>query len=250
MSGRTVESASWGIRPHPDPGGDQPLHGLVVVALEGDAGLEPRRVAGAHHVLGAGTGDRGLDPRLFAKVLESQLLAGGQWVVGRRARCSGSSSSSNRRMPARASHRLLRTRRAGRSRTHRPAVVARSPPARPRPGSPRRRGGSARNPAIACGISVAPAVGKEAVRSRPPRPAEIAAISASAVSICARIPPAWPARAAPAAVGACRRGCARSAAPRPPPPMWRPPAKPPTESRRGHRRPLRRSRARRPLGRR
>ena len=45
-------------------GGDQPLHRLVVVALEGDVWLEPGRVAGADHVARAGARGRRLHPGL------------------------------------------------------------------------------------------------------------------------------------------------------------------------------------------
>ncbi len=62
-------------------------------------------------------------------------------------------------------------------------------------------GWEVRNLATASGTSVAPAVGKEAIRNRPPRPPAIAATSASASSIRVRIPSAWPASTAPAAVG-------------------------------------------------
>ncbi len=90
-----------GDQRHPDPGGDQALHRLVVVALEGDAGLEAGGVAGADDVPGAGAGGGGLDPGLLAQVLERAAScgrrAGGR---ARRARWSGSSSSSKRRMPA------------------------------------------------------------------------------------------------------------------------------------------------------
>ena len=202
MSSRTVESASCGDQRDADPGRDQALDGLVVVALEGDAGLEAGGVAGADDVAGAGAGGRGLDPGLLAQVLEPQL-ARARPAGGRRAAPGGAGprSSSKRRIPAPSrsptpSNSKSRTRSNSPARS-RGAISSGSPSARvtSTPGC------EARKPAIACGIRVAPAVGKEAVRRRPPRPAAIAAISASAASIRARIPPTWPASAAPAAVG-------------------------------------------------
>ena len=58
-------------------------------------------------------------------------------------------------------------------------------------------GCEARKAAIAGGTTVAPAVGKEAIRSRPPRPPAIASTSSCAASIRARIASAWEASAAP-----------------------------------------------------
>ena len=60
--------------------------------------------------------------------------------------------------------------------------------------------------AIATGISVEPAVGKEAMRRRPPRRPAIADSAASAVSRRARMPSACPTSVCPAAVRLTPRG--------------------------------------------
>ena len=70
-----------GDQRHPDPRSHQALHRLVVVALEGDAGLKARRVAGADDVPGAGAGRGGLDPGLVAEVLEPQPVASRERMV-------------------------------------------------------------------------------------------------------------------------------------------------------------------------
>jgi hypothetical protein len=64
-----------------DPGRDQALDGLVVVAFEGDAGVETGLVAGADDVPGAGAGGRGLYPRILRQVLEPQAAAAGEAVI-------------------------------------------------------------------------------------------------------------------------------------------------------------------------
>ena len=72
-----------------DAGGDQALHRLVIVALEGDAGLEAGGVAGADDVAGAGARDRGLHPGLLAQVLEPDLAPAGESVVWRQGEVEG-----------------------------------------------------------------------------------------------------------------------------------------------------------------
>ena len=62
-------------------------------------------------------------------------------------------------------------------------------------------GWSRRKIATASGISVAPADGKDATRSLPPRTPSTASRSASAASTCAKIASAWSMSVAPAAVG-------------------------------------------------
>ncbi|HWF75243.1 MAG TPA: cytochrome P450 [Solirubrobacteraceae bacterium] len=65
-----------------DAGGDESLHGLVVVALEGDLGLEPGDQARAHHVARTGARGRGLNPLLVAEVLEGEVLLGDERMGG------------------------------------------------------------------------------------------------------------------------------------------------------------------------
>ena len=152
MSSRAGERASCGIRATPTPGGDQALDGLVVVALEGDAGLEAGGVAGADDVAGAGAGRRGLHPGLLREVLEPHAArsSASRWPAGS-ARCSGSSSSGEAAQPGPeplADALELEEQRRGRTRPR--AAAGRSPPARPRPGSARPRGarrGRRRSPA-------------------------------------------------------------------------------------------------------
>ena len=235
-----------------DAGGDQPLDGRVVVGFEGDARLEAGDVAGADDVAGAGARRRGLDEGLLGEVGEPRRrLAPGQPVVGGQGQVERVVEQLEAAHPGRrAARRRPRIRRAGRGRTRRRAAAARSPPARPRPGSARPRGGrrgSRRSP---------PASGSPRRRGR---------------RRCAggrrgrrRSPPA---RARPPRSGrGCRRrgrrgrrrrrsggrrrDCARSAPPRLRPRASRSPARPPTASRRGRRPPRRRSRARSPRGRR
>ncbi len=81
MSSRTVEKRQLRNQGDADSRRDQALDGLVVVALEGDMGLETGGVAGADHVPGAGAGGGGLNPRLVAQVLQPQFPARGQRVV-------------------------------------------------------------------------------------------------------------------------------------------------------------------------
>ena len=124
----------------PDPGGDQPLHGLVVVALERDVRLEPGGQAGTDDVPGAGTRGGGLHPVLVAQVLELQRPAcapADALPAGRRA----SGPRAGRRYAARLRDVPARpgTRTAARGRTRRRAVAVRSPRARPRRASARRR---------------------------------------------------------------------------------------------------------------
>ena len=171
------------------------------------------------------------------------------WPAGR-ARSSGSSNSGKRLMPASSrSPTPWNSKRRTRSNSparRRGAISSGSPSARliSTPGC------EARKPAIACGIRVEPAVGNEAVRRWPPRPAEIAAISSSAASIWARMPArARPARRRPRSA-ARRRAGARSAACPTRPRASRSPARRPTASRRGRRPPRRRTRGPRPRGRR
>ena len=164
-----------------DAGGDQALDGLVVVALEGDARFEAGGVAGADHVLAQGLAAEVWTQDSSRRSSRRQPLALGQRVVGREGeveRVVEQLEAAHARRPG--ARRRPRTRRAARGRTRRPAGAARSPPARPRRGVTSTPGWEARKAAIASGIRVAPAVGKEAVRRRPPRPAAIAATSASA----------------------------------------------------------------------
>ena len=110
----------------------------------------------------------------LAQVLETQARLVGERVVGAAApRASGPSSSSMaREAGAELDRRRRGTRTAARGRTRRRAGAARSPPARPRPASARPRVRRRGSRAIASGISVAPAVGNEAMRSRPRAHAE------------------------------------------------------------------------------
>ena len=116
-------------------------------------------------------------PRPLPQVLETQVLvAASGWPAGS-ARRSGSSSRAKRRIPARAARRHPRIRTAARGRTRR--AQARGDLLRLVLGEGHLDPGcEARKAAIAGGINVAPAVGKEAIRSRPPRPPAIASTSA------------------------------------------------------------------------
>ena len=67
-----IEQRELGDQRHPDARRHQPLHGLVVVALERHVRLEPRRMAAAHHVARAGARLRSLHPRLAAQLLKAQ----------------------------------------------------------------------------------------------------------------------------------------------------------------------------------
>ena len=157
-----------------DAGGDQALDGLVVVALEGDARLEAR----ARGRSGRRGGRRGWSAEVCthdspAQVLEARRSrlrrAGGRAGSARRMRVLEQSKRAQAR--ARASRRRPGTRRAGRGRTRRRAGAARSPPARPRRGSARRRGARRGRPRSRAASGWRPAVGNEAIRSRPPRTA-------------------------------------------------------------------------------
>ena len=106
---------------HPDARGDQPLDGLVVVALERHVRLEPGREAGPDHVAGAGARGRRLHPVLVAQVGQRQLAP---WrpadapPAARRA--SGRRAGSRVRTPAPSAARGRRgTRTAAPGRTRR-----------------------------------------------------------------------------------------------------------------------------------
>ena len=152
---------------------------------------------------GARAGRRGLDPATPRAGPPGAAPSRGRPAGGRRGGRGGAGrrSSSKRRSPApRRSPTPSNSKSSARSNSparRRGAISSGSSSARVT-STP---GWAARKAAIARGIRVAPAVGKEAVRRCPPRPAAIAAISSSAASIWARMPPTWPASAAPAAVG-------------------------------------------------
>ena len=174
MSSRTDRERQLGDQRDAHARRDQALDGLVVVALERHAGLEAGGVAAAHDLPRARARARGLHPRFAAQVLQAQRCACCASRCSRgSARCRGSSSSATRDSPAAAASPGTRT--AARGRARRRAGAARSPRARPRRGSARRRDRRRGSAAIASGISVAPAVGKEATRRRPPRRPAIAA---------------------------------------------------------------------------
>ncbi len=145
---------------------------------------------------------RGLDPLLVAQVRQRQRALAGERGGRRAARRASdpraASPSAARRRGARA---RPGTRTAARGRTRPPGAAARSPRARPRRATARRRDGAPRKFATASGISVAPADGNDATRSRPPRIPSTAARSASAASTCAKIVSACATSVAPAAVG-------------------------------------------------
>ena len=244
MSSRTLPESQLGDQRHADAGGHQALHGLVVVALEGDLGLEADGVACAHDLAGARAVGRRLDPRLVEQVgrPSSRLPASG-WSPGS-ATYIGSSSSSHavETGPERLAdvaelehqrevelagaeprqdllrlalgQRQLDRPGAGRGRSRWRAASA-----------PRRR------------------VGKEAIRSWPPRSPTIAASSDSAASQAGEDALAC-ARRAPGrrGSGAGRAAAARSASRPTRSRAWRSAARPPTGCRTGRRPPPRTSR--------
>ena len=192
----------------------QPLHGLVVVALEGHARLEAGRVAAAHDVAGAGARARGLHPRLRPQVLQRQTARSPAVARAGAPGTCGSSSSSTRFMLSPASVC------AGELEQQREVELAGAQPRRDllrlalgqrqldvgwRPGSSRSRAASAwprrwgRRPS---------AGGRRAGRRSPPS-------AASAASSRARMPSACPTSVWPAAVrlharaGGARAGSSR-----------------------------------------
>ena len=185
-----------------DPRRDEALDRLVVVAFEGDARLEAGGVAGADDVPGAGAGGRGLNPGLLAEVRQARLEpAPGKRVVGGKGQVEGvveqREAPHARRQPLAGALELEEQREVELARPQTRPDLLRLPLGEGHLDTGV-RGAEAGD---RLGISVAPAVGKDAVRSRPPRPAAMAAISSSADSIRARIPPTCGTRAAPAAVG-------------------------------------------------
>ena len=146
---------------------------------------------------GARTGSRprsGSRPRRAGPRAAACAGRASGWSAGS-ARNIGSSNSGRRaRGRGRATRSCPRTRTAARCRTRRRRVAAPISSGSPSASVSSTSGCCARKIAIASGISVAPAVGKDAIRSCPPRRPAIAAISASAACRRAMIPSAYSSR--------------------------------------------------------
>ncbi len=68
---------------HAETAGDEALDHLVLLALEADPGLESRVAADLEHLLTAGAGQLPAEPVLVGEVLDPDRLRGGQRVAGR-----------------------------------------------------------------------------------------------------------------------------------------------------------------------
>ena len=160
---------------HADARRDQALHRLVVVALEGDARLEPRGVAGADDVAGAGARRprSAPTPRRAGPRGAGRLRPASGWSLGQR-QVHGVLEQLEAAHPGRrAARRPPRTRTAARGRTRPRAAAARSPPARPRRGvssTPGWRGAEARrSPAASASRRRSGTTPSAAGRRGPPR---------------------------------------------------------------------------------